>query len=268
MEHEVFEKFRTLIHGESGISLKDEKKVLLENRIRRRMNELRLRDPRDYLELIELDIDGSEIVHLLDAVSTNHTFFFREGSHFTQLAQILKSRVASGQKEIRIWCAASSTGEEPYTILMTAAEAVDLNTCEVKLLASDISMTVLQTASSGCYSEEGLSGVSLELRKKYFSQIGPYDYQIRRDLREKVLFKRLNLSTFPYPLKGSFDIIFCRNVMIYFERELRHKIVQEFHRLLVPGGCLFVGHSEASAGQVKGFRRTENAMFLKEGCGK
>ncbi|MCI5066676.1 protein-glutamate O-methyltransferase CheR [bacterium] len=267
MELVVFEKFQSLIRKESGISLKEEKKALLENRIRKRLRELSLKSPEEYLEVIELDVDGSELVHLLDAISTNHTFFFRENEHFVFFRDLLTGWKGDGISQVRIWCAASSTGEEPYTILMSADEVLDLSRFDFRLLASDICIPALQHASAGIYEESRMTGINDEQKERYFAPAhdSHSSLQVMPSLREHVLFKRLNLNVFPYPLKGGLDIIFCRNVMIYFDRDLRERVVSEFHRLLKPGGYLFVGHSEASAGQVEGFQRVSPAIFRKDG---
>jgi chemotaxis protein methyltransferase CheR len=267
MDTRVFLNFKQLIKKESGISLKDEKKPLLENRIRRRIRELNLADPEEYFEIIQSDLDGAELIALIDAVSTNHTFFFREVSHFNFLKNELAKGSLSEKRRLRIWCAASSSGEEPYTILMTVHQALAGKSVDFKLLATDICIPVLETAHAACYSEERLVGISDDLRRQYFECVDPSSqiWQVKQFLRDQVLFKRFNLNTFPFRLKGGLDIIFCRNVMIYFERDLREKIVKEMIRLLNPGGILIVGHSEASAGSIPGLERVDTAVFRKVG---
>ena len=173
-----------------------------------------------------------------------------------------------GRRRVRIRCAASSSGEEPYTIAMTAAESLDLRQTDFKLLATDISTKVLQMASNGVYSDKHLEKVPLALKAKYFERrdgIAGEEYSVSETLRSLVVFKRLNLSVFPYPLKGPLDIIFCRNVMIYFDNQLRGKIVAEFERLLSPGGHLFLSHSENLLSVTHKLLGRQNSIYQKKG---
>lgn len=268
MDRHVFDQFREIILRESGISLSDQKLELLANRIRKRLKSLQLSSAKEYLEIIQSDLSQVELTNLLNAISTNHTFFFRENSHFPIYADRLRELVKLKKGDLKTWCAASSSGEEPYSILMTAAESIDLSKVNFKLLATDISMPMLEFASNGLYSKERVVGVSRDLLEKYFDkQIDGTNltYKVVPNLRALVLFKRLNLSKFPFPLQGNLDVIFCRNVMIYFDDDLRSKIVNEFFRLLNPGGLLFLGHSENISGFSHNFERIDNATFMKPG---
>ena len=267
MEQKVFEKFRTLIHRESGISLNDQKRLLLTNRIQKRLRELNLNNEFEYLNIIELDVEGSELVYLLDAISTNHTFFFREIEHFNFIEEVFSGWKAEGKRKVRLWCAASSSGEEPYTIAMNAAEYLDLTKIDFKMLATDICTTVLKKAIKGVYKLNQLKDVPPNLAKKYFRRVSSDKevmVQVHPALREMILYKRLNLTKFPYPVSGPFDIIFCRNVMIYFDDDLRTQLVSRFYDLLSTGGYLIVGHSESLSSIPHKFSMVQSAVYKKE----
>ena len=266
MNTQLFEKFRGLIFRESGISLGDDKIQLLTNRVNKRLKALKIRDPEEYLRVVELDESGDELVRLIDVVSTNVTYFYREPEHFKRYAEILRQLSADGQREIRVWCAACSSGEEAYMLSMMAKETLDLSTINFKLLATDISIRVLEKAVLGLYDEKQLEKLPDELRSKYFRSIQDQSADIWRvdpALARAIVFKRLNLSSFPYPLKGGLDMIFCRNVMIYFAIELRQKVIDEFAKLLRPGGYLFLGHSENLLGIKHDFESKGVSTFRK-----
>lgn len=264
MDQQVFEKLREIIYRESGIVLDNQKKPLLANRLMKRLRSLDLDNEHDYLRIIELDVDGAELVNLIDAVSTNVTFFYREPTHFVTFANILKEREQQNAKEIKIWCAAASTGEEPYTLAITAAETI--KRAKWKILATDICVPVLQKAQLGSYGNNEVEKVSPALRNKYFTSTHEEDEQrwcVNEELKEHVAFRRLNLVQFPYPLQGPIDIIFCRNVMIYFDRPTRQKIVNEFEKLLPPNGYLFVSHSESLLGIDSTLVKVDSSTYRK-----
>lgn len=247
MDQQLFNQFRAIIKRESGIHLTDEKKQLLANRIQKRLRALQLDTPSKYLEIIELDASQEELAQLIDVVSTNVTYFYREEKHFPIFSNILSTLAAQGQNSLKVWCAAASSGEEPYTLAITAAHALDLKRVSLKILATDICTPVLQHAIAGIYQEQQLEKLPDNLRKNSFVKVetgnGPA-WKVAPHITQLTVFKRLNLSQFPFPLQGSIDVIFCRNVMIYFDHELRQKIINEFSRLLSPGGYLFLSLSE------------------------
>jgi chemotaxis protein methyltransferase CheR len=266
MEDYIFDHLRNLIKKESGISLGVDKKTLLENRIRKRLRALNLQTAKQYLNVLEVDLDGTELHKLLDVVSTNLTFFYREEAHFHFLAKEMKLWNAEKRAKIRGWCAAASTGEEPYTLAITAAENLNLSNCDFKLLATDICRDVLQHCLKRCYYPDQMKSIPQSQRTKYFSDVqvnGEHMCQVNESLARHILFKRLNLASFPYPISGPFDFIFCRNVMIYFEDDLRSKLINEFYRLLRPGGILVVGHSESLSNIRHTFESVQSAVYRK-----
>jgi len=265
MEETTFQAFKSLIYRESGINLKADKKQLLSARIQKRLRELGLRDPGAYLEIVETDLSGSELTTLLDAVSTNVTFFYREPSHFDFLNQRLKEWRARGKKRARIWCAASSSGQEPYTLAICAREMLDLKVTDLKILATDLSTKVLRQALRGVYPRIEIEKVPSIIAKKYFyeSDEEPGHVEVSDDLRSLLTFRQLNLVHHPFPMNGPFDFIFCRNVMIYFDITVRQAIVNEFARLIPIGGYLILSHSESLLGIDAPFERLQNSMYRR-----
>lgn len=271
MDAEIFNRFRDLIYRNSGIALADEKRDLLNGRIRKRLAQLQLHEPLDYLQVIESDLSGQELVLLLDAISTNTTYFHREPRHFEIYAEMLRSYRAEGRRQVKVWCAAASTGEEPYTLAMIASDTLDLKVQTAKVLATDISTRALGRAVEGIYPLASVAKLPEQLRNRHFVRADSEEQQmcqVHPEIRRMVLFKRLNLVEFPYPLQGAVDIIFCRNVMIYFDIPVRERVIHEFTRLLAPGGFLFLSHSENLLGIQHELGRYDTSVFQKKGGGK
>lgn len=269
MNQEVFHRLRDIIYTRSGIVLKEEKRSLLENRIQKRLKVWDFQSATDYLEVIESDLEGEELVHLIDAISTNTTYFWREPLHFEVFSRLLEIYKNEGRSDLSIWCAASSTGQEPYTLAMEAHEHLSNSLVRFRLLATDVSTRVLEIAQSGEYREEEVSKLPPIKRQQYFQRLASREsslnsvWRVIEPIKSLVLFKRLNLVTFPYPLKGPIDIIFCRNVMIYFDVKTRQKIISEFERLLTPGGYLFLSLSESLLGIEHTLEKFETSVYRK-----
>lgn len=247
MDQATFEQFRKLIHAESGIKLLPQKKPLLASRISMRLRELNIKSAARYLEIIESDASGEELIKLIDAISTNTTSFYREAKHFDVFSQLIEAHLKAGHTSLKIWCAASSSGEEPYTLAITVRETLKNRLMDTKILATDICTTVLKKAIQGQYSDDAVEKVPQDLKDRYFTRVSNSEgecWSATNALRELLMFRKFNLAEFPYPLKGPIDFIFCRNVMIYFDRELRQKIIDQMTNLLRPGGYLFLSHSE------------------------
>ncbi|MCE5271432.1 protein-glutamate O-methyltransferase [bacterium] len=267
MDHKTFDAFRTLVYKKSGINLGEHKQALVCARVGKRMRMLGIHEYKDYLQYVSDDDSGEELVKLLDVISTNVTHFFREPKHFEVLESILKQWQAAGQRKYRIWCAASSTGEEPYTIAMTVKEALgEGGGLDVKILATDISTRVLDVARQGMYEDRKLDKVPEAFLRKYFQKgLGRAEgyYLVKKPLRDMLSFGRLNLSIQPFPIHGPLDIIFCRNVMIYFDNHVRGKVLDNMYRLLRPGGYLMVGHAESLTGLVSSFKNMMPSVYVK-----
>jgi len=266
MDQKVFEQFQQLVYEKSGISLGPQKVALVTARVGKRIRALNISDHEEYLAYVKRDEKGDELVQLLDAISTNVTSFFREAAHFDILAELLADWRKRGQTQFRIWCAASSTGEEPYCLAMTAMEAFQGASVDLRILATDISTRVLDIARKGQYNASKLETVPKQLLDKYFhppARGGEPVYTVKPELRRLISFNRLNLSTPPFPMKGPMDAVFCRNVMIYFDNVVRTRLVKEIHRLLRPDGYLMVGHSESLTGIDVPFKTMKPAVYKK-----
>lgn len=241
-----FARLKTLVYDLAGIDIKPGKEALVSGRLQKRMRELGIPSYKGYIDRIAAEPDGDEVVLLLDAISTNVTSFFREAEHFALLKTETSRWIAEGKTRLRVWCAASSSGEEPYTIAMTMMEAIGSRKVDLKILATDISTRVLDMARRGTYAASSLNNVPADLKKKWFipDQDGKL-VRVRDDLRALVTFNRLNLAKPPYPMQGPMDAVFCRNVMIYFDNTVRLKIINEVRRIARPGGLFCVGHAES-----------------------
>jgi chemotaxis protein methyltransferase CheR len=226
-----------------------------------------LKTERDYLDYLKGDSSGEEMVRFLDAISTNFTSFYREPDHFEFLTAEVRRWIEAGSRSLRIWCAAAATGEEPYSLAMTLAETTAGEGVEWRLLASDISVTALRTAAAGVYPDSRLEQVPQALRRKYWRPAGTEGSEtasrVADEMRARILFKRVNLATPPFPLRGELDAVFCRNVMIYFDNAVRQRLVSEIERLLRPGGVLVVAHSETLNGIRSGFRSLMPSVYRK-----
>jgi chemotaxis protein methyltransferase CheR len=247
-----FGRLRRLIYEQSGINLGSDKKTMLELRIKRRLRSLNLTSYAQYCEyLFARHSQKEEIVHLIDVVTTNKTDFFREAAHFDLLVEKaipdIMARNESG-RQLLVWSAACSSGEEPYTLAMVLNEyALAHPGFRFRVLATDISITVLEKAKLGVYGYELLRPVSPDLRRKYFMRSRDPDSKVLRvvpELRQLVEFRRMNFMDADYGLSERADIIFCRNVLIYFDRPTQEKILQKLTRYLAPRGYTFVGHAE------------------------
>jgi chemotaxis protein methyltransferase CheR len=238
-----FERVRRLIHDRAGIALGEHKQEMVYSRLVRRLRALKLECFRNYLDLVEAD-RGTEWTEFTNALTTNLTAFFREAHHFELLRERLRAWALG--RRIRIWCAASSTGEEAYSIAMTMVEAFSSWTPPCEVIASDVDTTALRKAEHGVYALERVKKLDPERLRRYFVKASPDGAQlrIRPELRTLVSFQRVNLLSAQWPLSVPCVAIYCRNVLIYFDRATQRRIIERFLPLLRPEGLLFVGHSE------------------------
>lgn len=266
MKDTTFNRIRDVVYQKSGITLGDNKQALVRSRITKRMRILRITDYDDYLDYVLRDASGEEIQHMLDAISTNVTSFYREAVHFDFMRRVVKEWANKGHRSLRFWSAASSTGEEPYTMAIETLETIGNRKIDVKILATDISSKVLQISMVGDYVEDRVMPVPEDLLAKYFikrKENGETIYSVNQRLRDLVIFRQFNLSSPPFPIRNPIDMIFCRNVMIYFDRTVRTGMVNEFHRALRPGGYLLVGHAESITGLSNGFKCIKPSIYLR-----
>ena len=267
MEPRIFEKFRKIVYAQSGIYLRDGKESLVSARVAKLMRALGINSHRAYLKHVIADESGEEVIRMIDAISTNVTSFYRENEHFEFLKDKARKWLYEGAGRLRIWSAACSSGEEPYSIGITLREAAHNDFVDMKILSTDISTQILDRARRGVYKKENVKPVPPTLLKKYFDIKGnghERQYSVKDKIKKMVIYCRLNLSSTPFPMKGPFDVIFCRNVMIYFDNEVRQKLLSEMYRLLRPGGYLIVGHAESLTGILSDFKSVKPSIYIKQ----
>ena len=257
IRREDYEFIRTLVYDYSRINLGPDKQELVSARIGKRLRALSLPNISAYCELLRRPEGDDELSNLIDVISTNHTFFFREPAHFEYLERHVVPEFTSEKSPhrrnpFRIWSAASSSGEEVYSVAILLAEVGATKPgWQWQLEATDISTRILKRAREAIYPEETVAKVRPELIKKYFQRgVGPQEgnFRVKPDLAGRVTFRHLNLLGPAYPFTEPFQVIFCRNVMIYFDRATQEELVRRLSERLVPGGYLMVGHSESLTG--------------------
>ncbi|MEO9483696.1 MAG: CheR family methyltransferase [Ekhidna sp.] len=264
-----FSKLSSFINTNYGIKLPDVKRTMLQARLQKRLKENNLSSFKDYCDLVFSDKgEQTEIVHMIDMVSTNKTDFFRESSHFDFMkSTILPAFSQKGKGILKVWSAACSSGEEVYTIGMVISEFIRSKPgFDYATLGSDISQQMLQRSSTAVYSMKSVEMLPMELKKRYLlkkkAAVDP-DVRIVPELRSKVQFQRVNLMSESYQVPADFDIIFCRNVLIYFEREVQELVIWKLLKHLKPGGYLFLGHSESIMGMNLPINQIKPTIYQK-----
>lgn len=267
-------KLSDYIYKHCGIALGDNKQHLVKARLMKRLRFYGFDTFEKYYDYVTSPEGEGEIIELINRISTNTTHFFREEKHFDYLNDVVLPEIMAKKKKakdrrVRLWCSASSTGEEPYCLLMTVLEFMEKNNCDwdFKLLATDISTKVLGIAAQGEYSQDKTDKIPKALLHKYFEKVKRpqlVHYRIKSAYRNHVVFRRLNLISPSFPFKGKFDVIFCRNVMIYFDKETQVELVTKFHKHLADGAYLFIGHSENLMGAELKFKRVASAVFKRD----
>jgi chemotaxis protein methyltransferase CheR len=264
-----FEVFQVLAKKLLGIHLTESKKTLVYTRIGSRLRALKLNTYTDYINYLSRSNTLDELQQFVNAITTNETYFFREKHHFDLLKDTLlpyyQQKVEAGDsKDIRIWCAASSSGEEPYTIALTVLDYFRGKANKTKILASDVNSYVLNLAHNGQFKIDGVKGdIPAHLKSKYFKDLGEHRYQISDEVKNLVRFKKINLLNDKYPIREKVDIIFCRNVMIYFDDVMREHVLKQFHHYLADDGVLIMGHSENLLKFSHLFKLRERTIYEK-----
>jgi chemotaxis protein methyltransferase CheR len=264
-----FEKIHRLVYEQCGINLHKGKKELVKARLGKRLRQGNFKSFADYYRYVTTEDGASELVTMIDSLSTNLTSFFREDSHFQKLREIVPMiKTANNGRcrpKLRVWSAGCSTGEEPYSIAMVLNELVNGYNIDMKILATDISTKVLKAAVNGIYPKERTKNIPTQLLRKYF-QIGQKDwdghYRVKKELRDIVKFMRFNLME-DLQSNNVFDVIFCRNVMIYFDKVTQNNLVNRFYDCLKKGAYLFIGHSESLTGLTHRFKYIEPSVYRK-----
>lgn len=252
------------VYDHAGISLAEHKTDMVYSRLSRRLRALQLNTFAEYRGYLQENDD--EKVQFINALTTNLTHFFREAHHFDFIRDKLMAELVQSHqhdKRIRFWCAGCSTGEEPYSLAITVHEALNsVKSWDIKILATDLDTQVLEKARRGCYEAERVKDIKPERIKKWFNTDGN-DYIAKDELRQLISFKQLNLMN-EWPMKGPFDVIFCRNVVIYFDKTTQARLFQRYYDLLTPQGVLMLGHSESLGSMQTHFTTLGRTMFRKK----
>jgi len=267
ISNEEFTVFSKYVEINYGIKLSPEKKTMVSGRLQTLISSLGLNSLSEYLKYVNSDVTGEAVTSLVNKITTNHTYFMREPEHFyyfrdhvlPNLKETIKDR------DLRIWCAASSSGEEPYTLAMIVDEffGEEKKHWNTKLLATDISTRVLDIAKEGIYTQEGIKPMPRMWQLKYFSKTSPTNVKVNRSLKEEVVYRKFNLMDDRYPFRKQFQVVFLRNVMIYFDENTKETLLKKIYDLLVPGGYLFIGHSESINRDKICFKYIKPSVYMK-----
>ena len=264
LSHKQFNRVSHIVYRLCGINLKDGKEALVRARLMKRIRALRMASIDDYLRYIESDEGCHELGAMIDVMTTNKTSFFREAEHFDFLREKVLPEIQSSR--MRFWSSACSSGEEPYSLAITLRESIpDIDSRDCLILATDISTRMLAKSREAVYSRDSVRDLPKSVVQKYFNKTlngSAPAFQLKENVRRLVRFAWLNLMN-PWPMKGLFSVIFCRNVMIYFDRPTQQKLINRFWELLLPGGYLFVGHSEGLSGISHKFNYVQPATYRK-----
>jgi chemotaxis protein methyltransferase CheR len=263
-----FTKFKDLIYNKCGICLHEGKKELVRARLNKRLRQTGIKTFSDYYKYLTQEDNGNELVVMLDAISTNKTSFFREIKHFDFLKEHVFPKYAAGEygNRLRFWSAACSSGEEPYTLAVSLLEYLGNKSFDIKILATDISTKVLGEAQRGVYPEDRIEDIPGPLIRNYFQQGHGRQkgfYRVKPNLRNIISFKRFNLMD-KFPFNTVFQFIFCRNVMIYFDKKTQERLVNKFYHCIIPGGYLMIGHSESLTGVNHPFKYIQPSVYQKD----
>ncbi len=265
-----FSIIRDIVYKNFGINLTEEKKSLVIGRLYKYLKQSDFGSFSDYCDHLQRDRTGRALNELVNRITTNFTYFFRESKHFdfftsNILPEIVHRLRAENSNDIRIWCAGCATGEEPYTIAILMLEFFGnrYRNWDAGVLATDISEQALKKAVAGIYSGESLKKIPEAIKKKYFSRKNSGQWQLKTAVQSEVLFRRFNLMNSSFPFKKQFHTIFCRNVMIYFDQPTRLRLIKKFHDFLVPKGYLIVSHSESLGRSQDLYRYVTPGIYQK-----
>lgn len=265
-----YKLFSSLVYDKFGINLGEQKKTLISGRLNKVLRQNNFSSFKQYYDYLIADSSGQSLMTLIDRISTNHTFFNRENDHFNFFSEIALPEIVDNLKkhnecDIRIWSAGCSSGEESYTLAMFLLEhfKYEASSWDLGILATDISSTALQKANSGIYESENAARLPEQLRNKYMRRLPEGNWIVDDSLRRIILYRRFNLIGEKYPFKKKFQAIFCRNVMIYFDRPMREMLIKRFYDYIEDYGYLFIGHSETLGRDNIMFRYVKPAVYRK-----
>lgn len=268
IKEQEFRQFADHVKANYGIYFKTEKKSLIEGRLGQLLTNMNMSSLTEYMNYVVADKTGKAATVMLDRITTNHTYFMREAEHFYYFRDKVLPYLGKtvNTKDLRIWSAACSTGEEPYTLAMLLDEFFgrDKTTWDTKILATDISQSALETAKAGVYAKDKVAALSASWRAKYFKEHDVGNYILSDKIRNEVIFSDINLMAPVFPFKRKMHVVFCRNVMIYFDNDTRDRLIERLYDITEPGGFLFIGHSEGLNRQKTRYRYVMPAVYRKE----
>lgn len=262
-----FHTIREFIKDNYGISLSDEKRSLIYSRLRNTLVEKGFSNFTQYFNYLINDKTGEAAITFINKITTNHTFFMRESDHFNYFRDEVLPYIEANypNKDLRLWCAGCSSGEEPYTLQMIIQDYFENKPgWDTHILATDISSNVLQKAVRGVYSNESIATMPNIWRKRYFKKYDNDNSVVVDELKSKILFRKLNLMDEKFPFRKTFQVIFCRNVMIYFDNETRDELVSKYYNLTDKNGYLFIGHSESLNHMTSQYKYIVPAVYRKQ----
>ena len=266
-----FHAIRDLVYARFGITLSDQKKGLVVGRLQKILRERNYKSFQAYYDSLMADKTGQGICELANQITTNHTFFFREPEHFdffrrVILPETVERHKKANSKDLRFWCAAASSGEEPYTIIMSMMEhfGPDYKNWDIGLLCTDISEKALTVAYKGIYEKTRMQGIPPQILNKYFRKINDSEWAVNDNVKKEALIRKFNLMNKTLPFKKPFDCIWCRNVMIYFDNETKIDLVNRMYKHCVKGAYLLIGHSETLGRDQTPWKYVQPAVYRKE----
>ncbi|MGE5479031.1 MAG: CheR family methyltransferase [Chloroflexota bacterium] len=270
IREDEFHALSSLVYDQIGINLTEEKRTLLTGRLQKILRREKFRSFREYYDYVTNDKTGDALTELANTISTNHTFFGREKDHFDYFLNVTLPEVtgnlrAKGSNDLRVWCAGCSTGEEAYTLVMLMMERLgaQYSSWNAGALATDISASALEKAVEAIYPEERVRPLDENLKSKYMKKLPSGFWTVTEAVKKEVLFRKFNLMSEVFPFRKPFDVIFCRNVMIYFDPPTRERLINKFYDCLVDGGYLFIGHSETIRRDASAFKYIMPAVYKK-----
>lgn len=263
-----FKAIVSLVHERAGISLSEQKRELVYSRLSRRLRVLGLKKFSDYMRVVNAEDSAEEMGNFINAITTNLTAFFRESHHFDHLAKHVVAPLAgssdANRKQLLVWSAGCSTGEEPYSIAMTIANGLpNWSKHSIRILATDLDTNAVAACRRATYRRESTHQIPKEMSKQFLTGVDAETVRIAPELQRMLSFKQLNLRG-AWPMRRQYDVIFCRNVMIYFDDAFKTELLNGFHRLLKPGGHLYIGHSESANKLHSGFELIGRTIYERK----
>ncbi|MBN1253069.1 MAG: methyltransferase domain-containing protein [Bacteroidales bacterium] len=263
-----FDKLSKFIYTRYGIKMPPAKRIMLQSRLQKRLRALKIYTFKEYVDFVFSKDGQEEVVHMMDVVSTNKTDFYREATHFDYLTNEVLSKIYKENKFVKLWSAGCSSGQEVYTLAIVLSEFASKNPgFDFSIFGTDLSTIVLKKAFDAVYPEEAVSMIPIDIKRKYLMKSKDKSkklVKVNANLRKKTKYQRLNFMDDHYAVNEKFDIIFCRNVLIYFDRETQEKVINKLCNNLKPGGYFFLGHSESITNIEAPLKQVKPTIYIRE----